>query len=602
MASLIGQQFGSYILTDFLGQGASAQVYVGEHIRLHSRAAIKVLHTRLAEESVEHFLAEARIIARLNHPHIVRVFDFNVENGTPYLVEDYAPNGNLRMRHLMGTILPLDIVVDYTKQIADALQYAHDQKVIHRDVKPQNLLLGQRNQILLSDFGIATISESSRLTSIQDIAGTASYMSPEQFKGLPRRASDQYSLAIVVYEWLSGSCPFRGTITEIASQHLYASPPLLRQLSPLLPQHVEEVISIALAKEPEQRFSSVRSFANALEQASKEVWPPVSSHEETILPAKVVASTYVFTPVTEQDKLSTGSKPTLPVAESKLSSMYLSNKVDIATESPYLTDPPQRVRRPKWKWVVLGGIAIPLILIASLLFVFLGPGFPLFGGSHAELGFSFTGKNHANCMGFSDRFQQKDLGGWTWQDPGSASTYDFNNSSHFLHIFSSGAVDEDLNPNNNTNAPRILQSVSGNFSIETQIDFKQQPASFQGAAILMWINQGQFLRLETSAFNGKYYGVNFVYYNMTDPKNTFQDLGAKLLVTPPTVKLRLQRNGAVFSGAWQQGSGDWHPISKTYTITSGQVQVGLVLMNSAFRHLHKSSAEVSFHYFHFSCL
>src|SRR5262249_12256581 len=148
--------------------------------------------------------------------HIVRVFDFNVENGTPYLVEDYAPNGTLRMRYPMGAKLPLDVVVDYTKQIADALQYAHEQKVIHRDVKPQNLLLGLQNQILLSDFGIATISESSRLSSNQDIAGTAAYMSPEQFKGQPRRASDQYSLAIVVYEWLSGSYPFRGTFSEIA--------------------------------------------------------------------------------------------------------------------------------------------------------------------------------------------------------------------------------------------------------------------------------------------------------------------------------------------------------------------------------------------------
>src|SRR6266516_1775283 len=146
MASLIGQQLGSYILTDFLGQGAFAEVYLGEHIRLHSRAAIKVLHTRLADE--------------------------NVENGTPYLVEDYAPNGTLRSRHPIGTKLPLDVVVNYTKQIAEALQYAHDQKVIHRDVKPQNLLLGQHNQILLSDFGIATISESSRLTSLQDVAGT----------------------------------------------------------------------------------------------------------------------------------------------------------------------------------------------------------------------------------------------------------------------------------------------------------------------------------------------------------------------------------------------------------------------------------------------
>jgi len=591
MASLIGQQLGSYILTDFLGQGSFAAVYLGEHLRLHNHAAIKVLHTRLAEESVEHFLAEARIIARLNHPHIVRVFDFNVENGIPYLVEDYASNGTLRWRHPIGTKLPLDVVVNYTKQIAEALQYAHDQKVIHRDVKPQNLLLGQYHQILLCDFGIATISESSRLTSLQDVAGTAAYMSPEQFKGQPRRASDQYALAIVVYEWLSGSCPFRGTFSEIASQQLYVSPPLLGQTMPLLPHSIEEVVSIALAKEPEQRFASVRSFANALEQASKEASPTVvSSNDEPAQPATAVAPAHAFMQVTGQNEREPDSEPSVPLAGAMLSPKYLTNEVNIAAESPRTTDPPLKVRHPKRKWFALGGIVIPLALIASLLFVFLRPGFPLFG------------MNHANCEGFSDRFQQRDLGGWTWLDPGNSSTYDFKNVSHYLHISSPGTADEDLNPHNNTNASRILQTVSGNFSIETQIDFIQQPASFQGAAILMWINQGQFLRLEISAWNDKYYGVNFVYYDLTDPKNTDHDLGVKLLTTPPTIKLRLQRNGAVFSGAWQQGAGDWNPINKTYTITSGRVQAGMVLMNSAILHLPRRPAEAYFHYFHFTCL
>ena len=273
MASFVGQQLGSYRLIDILGQGAFATVYLGEHIRLHTRVAIKVLDARLMDDSVEQFLAEAQIIAHLNHPHIVRVFDFNVENGSPYLVEDFAPNGTLRQLHPGGTRLPLPVVVNYTKQIADALQYAHDQRVIHRDVKPQNLLLGSHHEILLCDFGIATATQSSRLANMQDVAGTAPYMAPEQFKGQPRRASDQYALAIVVYEWLSGAYPFQGSFTEIASQQLFVPPRPLRQTVPLLSPAIEEVIAIALAKEPERRFVNVHAFANALEQASRDTSP-----------------------------------------------------------------------------------------------------------------------------------------------------------------------------------------------------------------------------------------------------------------------------------------------------------------------------------------
>src|SRR5262249_15193916 len=117
---------------------------------------------------------------------------------------DYAPSGTLRNRHPKGTPLPVSTVVDYIKQIAQALQYAHDRKVVHRDVKPENMLIGEHNEILLSDFGIALIAHSSHYDSTKDMAGTIAYMAPEQIAAHPRPASDQYSLGIVAYEWLSG--------------------------------------------------------------------------------------------------------------------------------------------------------------------------------------------------------------------------------------------------------------------------------------------------------------------------------------------------------------------------------------------------------------
>src|SRR6266568_2476437 len=175
---------------------------------------------QLASGDMDAFRREAHTIARLLHPHIVRVFDFGIEGETSFLVMDYAPNDTVRKRHPKGVALPLPTILGYVKQVADALQYAHDEHFIHRDVKPENLLVGRRQEVLLSDFGIALIAQTPRSQSMQDVAGTASYMAPEQFQGKPRPASDQYSLGVVVYEWLSGDRPFHGSFTEIASQHL----------------------------------------------------------------------------------------------------------------------------------------------------------------------------------------------------------------------------------------------------------------------------------------------------------------------------------------------------------------------------------------------
>src|SRR5260370_25104922 len=131
MVDRIGQQLGNYRLIRLLGRGGFAEVYLGEHLRLKTQVAIKVLHTQLADKDVESFLNEAQTIARVEHPHIVRVLDFDVTDGMPFLIMSYAPNGTLRQRHAKGTRLPPKSIVPYVKQIADALQYAHDEKLIH---------------------------------------------------------------------------------------------------------------------------------------------------------------------------------------------------------------------------------------------------------------------------------------------------------------------------------------------------------------------------------------------------------------------------------------------------------------------------------------
>ena len=273
MADWVGQQFGNYRLIRILGEGAFAEVYLGEHIYLSTQAAIKVLHTRLTVGEMEGFRNEARTIANLVHPNIVRVLEFGVERSIPYLVMDYASNGSLRQRHSKGIPLPLPIVVFYIKQIAAGLQYAHNQKLIHRDIKPENMLLGRNNEVLLSDFGVALIAHSSRSQSMQEVAGTVTYMAPEQIQGKPRLASDQYALGVVVYEWLCGSPPFRGSFTEIAVQHALTPPSPLHEKIPTISPYVEQVVMTALEKDPHQRFAGVQSFAMAFEQASQMAEP-----------------------------------------------------------------------------------------------------------------------------------------------------------------------------------------------------------------------------------------------------------------------------------------------------------------------------------------
>ncbi len=267
MADHIGQQFGHYHLLRHIGEGSFADVYLGEHEYLEILAAIKVLRMDMRLNTQDDFRREARIIAHLQHPHIVRVFDFGFHNQTPYLVMEYTPKGNFRKLHPKGTRLPPEQVIDYVKQVASALDFAHGEGVIHRDVKPENLLLNGKGEVILSDFGIAVVQHSLASLSEQEFAGTPIYTAPEQIQHRPCPASDQYAVAVMVYEWLCGEPPFHGPLYEILNKHLSEAPPSLCARVPQLPPAVEDAVFGALAKEPAQRFPSIQEFAAVLEEA-----------------------------------------------------------------------------------------------------------------------------------------------------------------------------------------------------------------------------------------------------------------------------------------------------------------------------------------------
>ena len=263
-------EFGNYLILRQIGHGGNAHVYLAEHMYLKTQVAVKLLNLSLASsEEIKHFLFEAQLHAHLRHQHIVHVLDFGWKNGTPFMVMEHASRGTLKHALPQGVPLPLSMILPFILQAASALQYVHNQGVIHCDVKPDNFLLGLQNKVLLGDFGIATTVANAKTTIYDKLQGTVKYLSPEQIQGKPQRASDQYALAMMVYQWLSGHYPFHGTTLQICVQHLNETPPPLRAVNPLLSPKVERVILKALAKDPAQRYPYIQEFAYALKDASK---------------------------------------------------------------------------------------------------------------------------------------------------------------------------------------------------------------------------------------------------------------------------------------------------------------------------------------------
>jgi putative two-component system response regulator len=268
-----GVKLGPYEIVDRIGRGGMATVYRAYHRGLDRQVAIKVLSELFADDAEfrERFLLEARSVARLKHPNILQIFDFDQVEDTPYLVMELVDGGTLSQR--LGSPIDLRETVGLLGPVASALDYAHAHGIVHRDIKPSNILIHKDGTPMLADFGLAKLADSARkLTSSRVVLGTPEYMSPEQSSGGHiGPASDRYSLAVVAYEMLTGRVPFQAdTPAAILLAHIGAVLPPAFELRGELSAHVDAALQRGLAKRPEDRFGSSADFVAALTPAA---WP-----------------------------------------------------------------------------------------------------------------------------------------------------------------------------------------------------------------------------------------------------------------------------------------------------------------------------------------
>ena len=265
---MVEWRLGNYELRRRLGEGGMAQVYLARDVRLGRDVAVKVLDRKLADRPGfrERFMREARVAAALDHPNIVPLFDFG-DAESLYLVMPYVSGGSLQDL-LPRAPLPIGEVVTYGSQIADALEYAHQRKVVHRDVKPANMLLHADGRLMLSDFGLAKVVNATHKLQAprnRPDAGTPEYMAPEQVVGNSDSRSDIYGLGVVLYLLLTGRLPFSGTSShEVMQAHLYKEPAPVRHYNPSIPAAMEAVVMRAMAKQPAERFQRAGELGAAL--------------------------------------------------------------------------------------------------------------------------------------------------------------------------------------------------------------------------------------------------------------------------------------------------------------------------------------------------
>lgn len=347
-----GENVGAYRIIQQLGQGGMATVHKAYHAALDRYVAIKALHPAFMEDPqfLKRFSREARVVANLDHPNIVPIYDYAEHAGQPYLVMKFIEGETLKAR-LQRDRLPAQESMTLIKPIGEALSYAHRRGILHRDIKPSNILISTEGVVYLADFGLARIAEMGASTLSGDmLMGTPHYISPEQAKGVKEldQGTDIYSLGVVLYELLVGRVPFDSdTPFSIIHDHIYAELPLPKDINPEIPEEVQRVLLKALAKDPGDRFTQVSDMVVAMERALEGAPPEV-----------VLAPTF---------KVPREAMPAVEEARSPLAKTVVDETAarehPKPERAPERTDDLVRSDRRKWFWVAAG-------LVMSCIFLF----------------------------------------------------------------------------------------------------------------------------------------------------------------------------------------------------------------------------------------
>jgi len=362
---------GRYRVISRVGSGGMAEVYCAEDTQLGRRVAVKLLHERFAqdEEFVERFRREASSAASLSHANIVNVYDRGQWGGTYYIAMEYLDGRSLDSIVREEAPLPPQRAIELTEQVLRAARFAHRHGVVHRDLKPHNVIIDEEGRVKVTDFGIARAG-ASEITQTGSIMGTARYLSPEQAQGhtvSPR--SDLYAIGIMLYELLTGTVPFEGdSVVAIALRHLSEPPRPPSSLVPTISANLDAIVMRALAKRPEARFADADEFLAALEGERERLRGEDGSHTASLAPVVIAPSTaYPPHPATYTTQAigpigpGTGAYGTAPA-------YWDPNTTGIIPPGAILLPPGRRDRGPTWPWALLG-VLVAAAAIAALIFV-----------------------------------------------------------------------------------------------------------------------------------------------------------------------------------------------------------------------------------------
>ena len=355
-----GTRLGQYEVQDLIGQGAMGVVYRAYHVQLERTGAVKVLLGIAPDtDSTARFRHEAQAIAQMRHPNIVNVFDFGEYEGTPYMIIEYVPGGSLASRMKQGSMETAD-ALKYLRGMAAGLDYAHSLGIVHRDVKPANVLLENDESPVIADFGLVKLMQSTSLRSMTGVTtGTPAYMSPEQVTGSKvGPPADRYSLATIAYEMLTGSIPFDGEgLMEVLYAQVHRDPPLPSARNSSLSPQVDAVVMRGLAKDPAARWESCTAFVDALAAALAGKTDPGVAR--TLVMAPAVASTL---PLAAPVAVAAGAMPAQARADA------VNPSATVAVPYPATAQPSAKKKSRKGLWAAIAaGVLIVLLILGVLL-------------------------------------------------------------------------------------------------------------------------------------------------------------------------------------------------------------------------------------------